>query len=58
MIASDSVCLAYETVEEHGRLPLLIPMSEVAGRKATQEGAKYLEKPFGGFGILLGGERV
>ena len=55
MIKSGAVCLAYETVEEKGKLPLLIPMSEVAGRMATQEGAKYLEKPFGGFGILLGG---
>ena len=45
MIASNSVCLAYETVEENGKLPLLIPMSEVAGRMATQEGAKYLGKP-------------
>lgn len=55
MIDSRAICLAYETVEENGKLPLLIPMSEVAGRMATQEGAKYLEKPFGGFGILLGG---
>lgn len=55
MLASKAVCLAYETVEDEGRLPLLIPMSEVAGRMATQEGAKYLEKPQGGFGILLGG---
>ena len=55
MIESGAVCLAYETVEENGRLPLLIPMSEVAGRMATQEGAKYLEKPQGGLGILLGG---
>jgi alanine dehydrogenase len=55
MIASGAICLAYETVEEDGKLPLLIPMSEVAGRMATQEGAKYLEKPQGGFGILLGG---
>lgn len=55
MLATKAVCLAYETVEEEGRLPLLIPMSEVAGRMATQEGAKYLEKPQGGFGILLGG---
>ena len=55
MIESGAICLAYETVEEGGKLPLLIPMSEVAGRMATQEGAKYLEKPFGGFGILLGG---
>lgn len=56
MIASKSICLAYETVENPDRsLPLLIPMSEVAGRMATQEGAKYLEKPEGGKGILLGG---
>ena len=55
MIKTNAVCLAYETVEENGKLPLLIPMSEVAGRMATQEGAKYLEKPQGGFGILLGG---
>jgi alanine dehydrogenase len=56
MIASKSVCLAYETVEKADKsLPLLIPMSEVAGRMAIQEGAKYLEKPFNGRGILLGG---
>ncbi|MEN8248204.1 MAG: alanine dehydrogenase [Bacteroidota bacterium] len=56
MINSNSVCLAYETVEKEDRsLPLLVPMSEVAGRMATQEGAKYLEKPLGGKGILLGG---
>ncbi|MGB1113846.1 MAG: alanine dehydrogenase [Flavobacteriaceae bacterium] len=55
MIKTKAICLAYETVEEQGKLPLLIPMSEVAGRMATQEGAKYLEKTFGGFGILLGG---
>ena len=55
MIESKAICLAYETVEQDGKLPLLIPMSEVAGRMATQEGAKYLEKPQGGFGILLGG---
>ena len=56
MINSGSVCLAYETVEkDDGSLPLLIPMSEVAGRMAIQEGAKYLEKPLGGRGILLGG---
>lgn len=56
MIKSGSVCLAYETVTDpDGSLPLLIPMSEVAGRMATQEGAKYLEKPMGGRGILLGG---
>ncbi len=55
MIESKAICIAYETVEDNGKLPLLIPMSEVAGRMATQEGAKYLEKPQGGFGILLGG---
>ena len=56
MIESKSVCLAYETVEAPDRsLPLLIPMSEVAGRMAIQEGAKYLEKPQKGVGILLGG---
>ncbi len=56
MIASKSVCLAYETVEkEDHSLPLLVPMSEVAGRMSIQEGAKYLEKPLKGRGILLGG---
>lgn len=56
MITSKSICLAYETVENQDRsLPLLIPMSEVAGRMSVQEGAKYLEKPSGGLGILLGG---
>jgi alanine dehydrogenase len=56
MIASGAVCLAYETVETADRqLPLLIPMSEVAGRMAIQEGAKYLEKPVKGRGVLLGG---
>ncbi len=56
MIKSKAICLAYETVELPDRsLPLLIPMSEVAGRMAVQEGAKYLEKPMGGRGILLGG---
>jgi len=56
MITSGAVCLAYETVERaDGSLPLLIPMSEVAGRMAIQEGAKYLEKPLKGRGILLGG---
>jgi alanine dehydrogenase len=56
MIASDAVCLAYETVELPDRsLPLLVPMSEVAGRMAIQEGAKYLEKPAKGRGVLLGG---
>ncbi len=56
MIKSGATCLAYETVEKPDRsLPLLIPMSEVAGRMSVQEGAKYLEKPMGGRGILLGG---
>lgn len=55
MLSSGATCLAYETVEKKGKLPLLIPMSEVAGRMATQQGAKYLEKPLQGFGILLGG---
>lgn len=56
MIKSKAVCLAYETVELPDRsLPLLIPMSEVAGRMSIQEGAKYLEKTFGGRGVLLGG---
>jgi alanine dehydrogenase len=56
MIERGAVCLAYETVEKADRsLPLLIPMSEVAGRMSIQEGAKYLEKPMGGRGILLGG---
>lgn len=56
MIASGSVCLAYETVEKTDRsLPLLVPMSEVAGRMSIQKGANYLEKPLQGRGILLGG---
>ncbi|QCR21709.1 alanine dehydrogenase [Pontibacter sp. SGAir0037] len=56
MIRQKAVCLAYETVERADRtLPLLVPMSEVAGRMAIQEGAKYLEKPLKGRGILLGG---
>ncbi|MEL1239896.1 alanine dehydrogenase [Flavobacterium flavipallidum] len=56
MIERKAVCLAYETVEKVDRsLPLLVPMSEVAGRMSIQEGAKYLEKPLKGRGILLGG---
>lgn len=56
MMESGSVCIAYETVEcDNGRLPLLTPMSEVAGRMAVQQGAKYLEKPVKGKGVLLGG---
>lgn len=56
MVESKSICLAYETVELPDRsLPLLVPMSEVAGRMSVQEGAKYLEKTYGGYGVLLGG---
>lgn len=56
MIKSKAICIAYETVEDkQGRLPLLTPMSEVAGRMSVQQGAKYLEKPQGGKGQLLGG---
>ncbi len=56
MMKSHCVAVAYETVQKvDGSLPLLIPMSEVAGRMAPQEGAKYLEKAMGGRGILLGG---
>jgi alanine dehydrogenase len=54
--ATGAICVAYETVEDsHGQLPLLAPMSEVAGKLATQAGAFFLEKPLGGRGILLGG---
>lgn len=56
MMEREAVCLAYETVENRDTtLPLLIPMSEVAGRMSVQEGARFLEKPQGGKGILLGG---
>ena len=58
MLKSGAVCIAYETVtysETDRRLPLLIPMSEVAGRMSVQEGARFLEKPQGGRGVLLGG---
>ena len=56
MLNSGATCVAYETLrDKHGRLPLLTPMSEVAGRMSIQEGAKYLEKPQMGRGILLGG---
>jgi alanine dehydrogenase len=56
MIASKSIDIAYETIQKaDGSLPLLIPMSEVAGRMAIQEGAKYLEMEYGGEGVLLGG---
>jgi alanine dehydrogenase len=55
-LATGATAVAYETLrDERGRLPLLIPMSEVAGRMSIQEGAKYLEKPQMGRGILLGG---
>jgi alanine dehydrogenase len=56
LMESGVVAIAYETVTDaHGRLPLLMPMSEVAGRMAVQVGARYLERPQGGRGILLGG---
>ena len=56
LMGSGATCIAYETVEDtQGRLPLLAPMSEVAGKIATQAGAFMLEKPLGGRGILLGG---
>ena len=56
LVASGAVCIAYETVTSSaGGLPLLAPMSEVAGRMAVQAGAYYLEKPHGGLGMLLGG---
>ena len=56
LISSGATCIAYETVEdERGRLPLLAPMSEIAGKIATQAGAFMLEKPLGGRGLLLGG---
>ena len=56
LMASKAICIAYETVElPSGELPLLTPMSEVAGRMAVQEGAKYLESLYGGRGVLLGG---
>jgi alanine dehydrogenase len=56
LVASDAVCIAYETVTSPaGGLPLLAPMSEVAGRMSIQAGAYFLEKPHGGLGMLLGG---
>jgi alanine dehydrogenase len=55
LVASGTTAFAYETVEVNGSLPLLAPMSEVAGRLATQVGATALEKPHGGRGVLLGG---
>ena len=56
IIKSKSIAIAYETVQDAaGSLPLLVPMSEVAGRMAIQEGARCLEKLYGGKGVLLGG---
>jgi alanine dehydrogenase len=56
LLKSGTICIAYETMEaEDGTLPCLKPMSEIAGRLSIQEGAKYLEKTFGGRGVLLGG---
>ncbi len=56
LITSQAICIAYETIQKaDGSLPLLTPMSEVAGRMATQQGAKYLEMAQGGLGVLLGG---
>lgn len=55
LIAAENIAIAYETVEVNGQLPLLTPMSEVAGRLATQVGATALQKPNGGRGLLLGG---
>ncbi len=55
LIASGTTAIAYETVEVNGQLPLLAPMSEVAGRMATQVGASVLQKPHGGRGVLLAG---
>jgi alanine dehydrogenase len=56
LVAGNAICIAYETVtSSSGGLPLLAPMSEVAGRMAVQAGAYYLEKPHGGLGVLLGG---
>src|SRR3712207_9056681 len=58
LVESGATCVAYETVEDtRGRLPLLAPMSEVAGQIATQAGPFMLQEPLGGRGILLGGDR-
>ncbi|MHC4989775.1 MAG: alanine dehydrogenase [Planctomycetota bacterium] len=55
-LESGCIAVAYETLtDDHGHLPLLTPMSEIAGKLSVQEGAKYLERPFGGRGVLLGG---
>lgn len=56
MLKSKAICIAYETVKDRsGQLPLLVPMSEVAGKMSVQEGARFLERPQGGKGKLLGG---
>ncbi|NPV55033.1 MAG: alanine dehydrogenase [Firmicutes bacterium] len=55
MLQRGIIAIAYETIEEDGTLPLLAPMSEIAGRMSVQEGAKCLENPMGGRGVLLGG---
>src|SRR6202012_1958838 len=56
LMRSGATCIAYETVEDaRGRLPLLAPMSEVAGKLASQSGAFILQKPLGGRGVLIGG---
>ena len=55
MLESGCKAVAYETIEDNSGLPCLKPMSEIAGRLSVQEGAKYLERPFGGKGVLLGG---
>ena len=56
MIASKSICIAYETIRDRdGKLPLLIPMSQIAGRLSVLEGMRFLTKPYGGKGILPGG---
>jgi alanine dehydrogenase len=56
LVRSGAIAFAYETVtDKHGKLPLLAPMSDIAGRIAVQEGAHYLEKPYGGRGVLIGG---
>lgn len=56
LLKSGAICIAYETItDNNGTLPLLTPMSEVAGKMSVQQGAKYLEKPQGGKGILMGG---
>jgi alanine dehydrogenase len=55
LLQAGTAGVAYETISEQGMLPCLKPMSEIAGRLSIQEGAKYLEKPFGGRGVLLGG---